>query len=122
MLGKLLQYEGAPLRLQRKTEYIAAKAEERKNKPPAPATPAVAARQPAGEEATNAEGGEAKGAAPAAAIEIPEGAHLRVCFEADADLSDVTWRGISELLGGRDAGVKHVSFKTVRWRQRGDGW
>ncbi len=115
VLAKTLHFEGAPLRLERKTEYITKKAEERKNKPAAPTTPAAAARPSGGQEAVETtDTQDAVKEEAAAPIVIPQGAHLRVCFEPDADLSVVTWRGIAELLGGRDAGVKHVTFKSVR--------
>lgn len=93
-------FEGAPLRLQRKPEYVASKAEERKNKPAEPTTPAPPVPQPKVEDARD--------------VGVPEGAHLRVTFEPDADLNEVSWRGVSELLGGRDAGIRHVSFKQVQ--------
>lgn len=108
VLTKALVFEGAPLRLQRKPEYIASKAEERKNKPAEPTTPAPPAPQPkAAAEKEERKKEEARD------VSVPEGAHLRVTFAPDADLNDVTWRGVSELLGGRDAGIRHVSFKQV---------
>lgn len=104
VLTKSLVFEGAPLRLQRKPEYITAKAEERKNKPAEPTTPAPPAPQPKAVEAAEEETRD---------VSVPEGTHLRVTFAPDADLNEVTWRGVSELLGGREAGIRHVSFKQV---------
>lgn len=97
-------FEGAPLRLQRKPEYVAAKADERRNKPAEPTTPA-----PPGQPQPKAAEEEPR------EVSVPEGAHLRVTFEPDADLNEVNWRGVSELLGGREAGIRHVSFKQVCW-------
>lgn len=107
VLTKSLVFEGAPLRLQRKPEYIAAKAEERKNKPAEPTTPAKPATPAAPAPRPKAAEEETRD------VSVPEGAHLRVTFAPDADLNEVSWRGVSELLGGREAGIRHVSFKQV---------
>lgn len=105
-----LVHAGAPLRLERKTDFVSRKVAERKAKAAAaaaatPATPEIAAPSPGGTAAAAADGEGAAAAPAAAAPTFEPGRVLRFALAADADASQAEFGAVKAAFGGREAGL-----------------
>ena len=106
-----LVHAGAPLRLERKTDFVSRKVAERKAKAAAaaaatPATPEIAAPSPGGTDAAAAAAANAP--APDASAPAPSfepGRVLRFALAADADASEAEFGAVKTAFGGREAGL-----------------
>jgi hypothetical protein len=134
-----LEFEGAPLKLEPKLEYIARKEEERKNRPNSPAAAnaagAAAAATAAGKK-RRAEGEAGGEDAAAAAAEGPEGAAAAAGEEEEGEVevpayesgcvlhfdfgeaaefaAPPTFGLVKDTFGGRmEGGVQFVDYNTV---------
>ena len=107
-----LVHAGAPLRLERKTEFVSRKVAERKAKAAAaaaatPTTPEITPSSGGGGAATASDAAAA--AAPAASVPpaptFEPGRVLRFALAADADASEAEFGAVKVAFGGREAGL-----------------
>jgi hypothetical protein len=131
-----LVFEGAPLKMEAKLDYVQRKEEERHARPNSPVGTAGKKRRAEGEPEAGekgaeggAEGGEEEAAAaaaggeeaPAPAPQYEPGCVLHFDFGAEVEFTEAPTFGlVKDSFGGRyDGGVKYVDYNQVGWRAGG---
>ena len=119
MAGLSLEFEGAPLKLEPKLEYVARRAAEKAAEPAkeAPAA-AAAAPAPAAKPAQKRPREEEKeAAAPAEVEDYVPGCCVAFDFGEDCEFAEVPTFGlVKDSFGGKMAGLKYADYNQVKRR------